>query len=619
MKKKHIKLFVILSVMLSLTLSCERAYLEPWPPDGAREPQDVWNYYDFTRGFLDKIYADNLMAPRINDLSGSGMLASVTDEAMHSLQSARVNRIINGAWSPSNSVNVFFSGNFEGEWRIPWENAYLAIRRANIFLENVDNSVLIDDISNPARRYDRTFFKAQAYFLRAYFQFDLMRRYGCFPITTHSLTPDDDLYKPRNTMEECFHQIIEDCDKAIEGLPLLWDDKEFYRPNKTTAQALKSRATLYYASPLYQGDFESFGLAKGETGEVERWKEAVKAARVTINDNPYYELISVTRFTPPYSSTGTYCQRVMQLRGAAQVEIIWGSQSYARHDEMYNMPTGLQGCYGYTNPTQDFVDMFEVVKNFGKSNATAEKFDWSNPNHAANPYDNRDPRFYASITYNGLRWGLSSSRRFTIDTYEGGVHRDRLDPKSTKTGYYYRKGLSENYYGHTTALRGSLMRRLRPEYRVAEMVLNYAEAMNEAYGPEESEPGGEPLRLGNVTNALQAVNLVRARVKMPPIPGGLTKDQMREVIKHERAIELCFEGHRFYDLRRWKEGEKLGGPVHGIRIEATGFDSNNRPTGFTYTVEKVDDRVWHDKMYWWPIPHDEIVKYEGKLKQNPQW
>ena len=165
MKKKHIKLFVILSVMLSLTLSCERAYLEPWPPDGAREPQDVWNYYDFTRGFLDKIYADNLMAPRINDLSGSGMLASVTDEAMHSLQSARVNRIINGAWSPSNSVNVFFSGNFEGEWRIPWENAYLAIRRANIFLENVDNSVLIDDISNPARRYDRTFFKAQAYFL----------------------------------------------------------------------------------------------------------------------------------------------------------------------------------------------------------------------------------------------------------------------------------------------------------------------------------------------------------------------------------------------------------------------------------------------------------------------
>ena len=385
MKKKHIKLFVILSVILSLTLSCERAYLEPWPPDGAREPQDVWNYYDFTRGFLDKIYADNLMAPRINDLSGSGMLASVTDEAMHSLQSARVNRIINGAWSPSNSVNVFFSGNFEGEWRIPWENAYLAIRRANIFLENVDNSVLIDDISNPARRYDRTFFKAQAYFLRAYFQFDLMRRYGCYPITTHSLTPDDDLYKPRNTMEECFHQIIEDCDKAIEGLPLLWDDKEFYRPNKTTAQALKSRATLYYASPLYQGDFESFGLAKGETGEVERWKEAVKAARVTINDNPYYELISVTRFTPPYSSTGTYCQRVMQLRGAAQVEIIWGSQSYARHDEMYNMPTGLQGCYGYTNPTQDFVDMFEVVKNFGKSNATAEKFDWSNPNHAANP------------------------------------------------------------------------------------------------------------------------------------------------------------------------------------------------------------------------------------------
>ena len=87
-----------------------------------------------------------------------------------------------------------------------------------------------------------------------------------------------------------------------------------------------------------------------------------------------------------------------------------------------------------------------------------------------------------------MRWGLSSSRRFTIDTYEGGVHRDRLDPKSTKTGYYYRKGLSENYYGHTTALRGSLMRRLRPEYRVAEMVLNYAEAMNERMVPKSRNP-----------------------------------------------------------------------------------------------------------------------------------
>ena len=85
------------------------------------------------------------------------------------------------------------------------------------------------------------------------------------------------------------------------------------------------------------------------------------------------------------------------------------------------------------------------------------------------------------------------------------------------------------------------------------------------------------------------------------------------------VIELCFEGHRFYDLRRWKEGEKLGGPFTEYALEAYGFDSNNRPTGFTYTVEKVDDRVWHDKMYWWPIPHDEIVKYEGKLKQNPQW
>ncbi|NMB36620.1 MAG: RagB/SusD family nutrient uptake outer membrane protein [Bacteroidales bacterium] len=619
MKKKHIQLLALVSLMLGLTLSCDRHYLEPWPPDGAREPQDVWSYYDYTRGFLDKIYGDNLMPPHVNDVSGYAMLASATDEAKHSVEGADVYRFVNGAWSPSNGVRIYFSGNYYGAWRTPWDNAYMAIRRANIFLENVDNSILIDDISNPARRFDRTYFKAQAYFLRAYFQFDLLRRYGPFPITTHSLTPADDVYKPRNTMEECFRQIIEDCDKAIEGLPLLWDDKEFYRPNKTTAQALKSRATLYYASPLYQGDFEKLGIAKGETGDVERWKEAVRAARATINDNPYYDLITVTRYTPPYSYTGTYCQRVGQLRGASQIEVIWGSQYYQIYDEYYNMPTGLQGCYGFTNPTQDFVDMFEVVYNHGKPNARAEKFDWNNPDHAKDPYSNRDPRFYASITFNGLRWGFSSSRAFIIDTYEGGAHRDRLNPNSTKTGYYYRKRLSENFYANVSGMRGSYMMRLRPEYRVAEILLNYAEAMNEAYGPEATEQGGVPLRIQNISNALEAVNAVRARVKMPPIPSGLTKEQMREAIQHERAIELCFEGHRFYDLRRWKEGEKLGGPIHGIRIEATGFNSYNRPTGFNYTVEKVEDRVWHDKMYWWPIPYDEIVKYEGKLVQNPQW
>ena len=619
MKKQLINIFSLFAILAFSSVSCDRAYLEPWPPDGAKQPEDIWNFYDYARGFLDNIYVDNARTGTVNDVSGRAALASACDEAKHSDQMSDVQRFTNGVWGPTNSVNFYCGMDYmkSASLRSPWLNAYTAIRTANIFLQNVDNSVLIDDLGNPARRHDRTNFKGQAYFMRAYFQFDLFKNYGEFPIATKSMALSDSLYRERDSMEACFRQIMSDCDNAIELLPLLWDDNEFYRANKTAAQALKSRVALYYASPLYQGDFEKFGLPANSTGDVTRWQNAAKYAREAINDNPYYNLMPVSNFNPPYGRNGSYNSMLCD-RGADQVEIIYGTQYYSNADDFYNLPRGIEGCMGYTNPTQEMVDEFEVVTGFGTRNAKAEKFDWNNPEHAAHPYANRDPRFYASIIYNGARWGLSPSRRFVIDTYEGGKHRDRKDPYSTKTGYYYRKMLNESFYSNTPAGRAYDMR-LRPDFRVAELLLNYAEAMNEAYGPEAVEPGGEPLRIGNATNALEAVNLIRDRVNMPPLATGMSRDEMRTAIKHERAVELCFEGHRFYDLRRWKEGDKLGKPIHGIRIEATGFDKNNRPDGFTYKVEKVEDRVWEDKMYWWPIPYNEIVKYGGKLKQNPEW
>lgn len=618
--KKTVQLLIALSALLILNISCKRDYLMPWPPDGARQPSDVWNFYDYTKGFLDRIYARNLFTHRYNDIEDYGMLASACDEAMHSNSAGAVHNFVNGTWSPNNVPLFYFSGSGPysgGNYRSHWSNSYIAIRIANIFLENVDNSVLIDDISNPARSHDRTYYKAQAYFLRAFFQFDLLKRYGPYPIITNSLSLNDDIFLPRNTMEECYNQIINDCDKAIADLPLLWDDNNWHRPNKTAAQALKSRVTLYYASPLYQGDFESFGIAANQTGDVNRWKDAISAAREAINDNHFYKLMPVTRFTAPFATNNTYGHQVFLLMGLGQTEYIWGTQSWhSNYNEYLNLPTGIEGCYGYTNPTQEIVDEFEVVKDFGKSNALAEKFDWNNPSHAENPYLNRDPRFYSSILYNGAVWGINSSLRYKIDTYEGGIHRDKLDPNTTKTGYYFRKGLNENFYQYKSGYYSTLSR-VKIEFRFAELLLNYAEAMNEVYGPEGCDPDGE-LRVGP-SCAVDALNLIRARVNMPLINKGLSKDELRNIIKHERCVELCFEGHRFFDLRRWKEGEKLGRQIHGIDITPTGFDSFNRPTGFKYNVVKVADRVWADNMYWWPIPHSEIVKYEGKLKQNKGW
>lgn len=622
--KIYINVCLLLSFMV--IISCERDYLKPWPPDGARQPSDVWNFYAYSRGFLDRIYADNLFTCQFNDIEGAGMLASATDEAVHSSSSGAVRNFVNGTWNSTNVPRFLFEGYYAGAYNSHWSNSYIAIRRVNVFLENVDESVLIDDMTIPDRNFDRTYYKAQAYFFRAWFQFELFKRYGAFPIILKSLSLADDIYQPRNTMEECYNQIIEDVDKAIENLPVIWNDNDWHRPNKSSAHALKSRVTLYYASPLYQGDIESFGLAKNEVGDVNRWKAAVSASREAVNDNSFYKLMPVTRFTAPYGAANTYSTQVFQVMPLPQTEYIFGIHSWYRaQNEIYNLPAGVEGCYGYTNPTQEMVDEFEVVSQIGSISATAEKFDWNNPAHANNPYANRDPRFYASILYNGAFWGISASKGYTVDTYEGGVHRDRMLQNSTKTGYYFRKGLNESYYKNASGFTNTIPR-VRIEMRFAELILNFAEAMNEAYGPDVIDPdGGLVVGLNTATSmstaqtAREAINAIRARVKMPPIASGMSREQMREAIKHERNIELCFEGHRFFDARRWKEGEKLGATIHGIDIQPTGFNANNRPTGFTYEVVRVEDRVWSENMYWFPIPYSEIVKYEGKLIQNKGW
>ncbi len=611
-------IIILIGLISSVFISCERPFLDPWPPDGARTPEIVWNNYDFARGFLDQVYADQIMLPYVNDISGYGMLASATDEAEHSVSTAGVQDFTNGVWNPSKLPSIRYGGPWAPKaWRSPWENSYQGIRKVNMFLEGVDNSVIIDDLNIPSRRYDRTYFKGQAYFWRAYLQFQLLRNYGRFVISTSPETVGEDLFRDRNTLEESVAQILKDCNSAIDSLPHTWDEVNWHRANKAAAMALKSRLLLYYASPLYQGDFESFGSAKNTVGDVQRWIDAADAAREAINENEFYTLEKVTKYTRPFSNSGTY-NDVVHFRGnLLNKEIIFStpkSTTNSIFNESYNLPAGIDGFSGYTNPTQEMVDAFEVVNS---ETGEATPFNWENPEHANDPYKSRDPRFYASILYNDYLWGASSARAYKIETYEGGDHRNPLLQNSTKTGYYYRKFLSEGVYKYVSGHYSSPSRN-RHEFRFTELFLNYAEAMNEAYGPEVADPKGS-LRLEGANTAKAAIDLVRARVNMPPLPEGLSQDEMREKIKHERRIELCFEGHRFYDLRRWKEGNILGNPIHGVKVTATEFDAEGNPIAFDYKVEKVEDRVWSDNMYWWPIPYSEISKYAGELTQNPGW
>lgn len=628
----------ILLVFLLTFMSCERAWLEPWPPDGARQEKDIWENYNFSKGALDRVYADALNTVNLSDLQGPAMLASATDEAEHTDPAARVQAFTDGSWSPSRGVTVAWGGTYRYNLRDPWYNSYTAIRRINIFLANVDNSAIIDDPSVPSRRYERTQFKGSAYFLRGWLYWELFRRYGAFVINNDVLSlTEDDLFKPRNTLEECYQQIINDLDSAYAKLPYLYDDNNWHRATKTMAQSIKAMVQLYYASPLYQGDpaTQPYGLPANTVGDVDRWLDVIETTRAAIQENPFYNLMPITKFSRPYSNSGTYISQLVLVNVPTQVEAIWSTNRSSQmrpgtyDNERNALPDNVEGCYGYTNPTQEMVDAFEVVPlvaSTGKpvAGATAVPFDWNNPAHAADPYANRDPRFYASINFNGNYWGATSSKSYYIDTYEGGIHRDYTRPNHTKTGYYYRKYISDTFYKYVSGSYSSVTR-FKIHMRFAELLLIYAEAMNEAYGPDVPHPDG-PLRsvgspASTPSTAREAVNVIRARVGMPPIPLGLTQAEMRDKIKHERRIELAFERHRFYDLRRWKQGEILGQPIHGIKITPAGIDPvTNRPIlPYTYEVVKVEDRVWDDKMYWWPIPYSEILKYEGRLIQNPGW
>jgi len=649
MKKIYIAFFISI---LSLTLaSCERDFLEPWPPDAARQAEDIWGNYYYSKGVMDRVYTGEGIANYWNEVYGGGTaparnggMASACDEAEHSGQSDYVQRFTNGSWNVTNTPTTYYGSQYNGHnARSPWINSYLGMRRLHLFLANCDNSVLIDDPDDPTRAHDLTYWKGQAHWWRAWLGFDILRRYGGYPISLVVEEINDELYRGRNTIDECVAQILYDCNAAIDSLPVLWDEANWGRVNRMHAMALKSRLLLYYASPLYQGDFETFGNPAGTVGEVQRWIDAADAAREAINQNDFYNLMPVTTYKRPYSAVGTYSYQIGLTGNLENTELIFSTgfgTSYSIHNERGNLPDGVEGCYGYTNPTQELVDQFEYVTGTG-ANRKAEIIplaEFIEKNPGKSPFDNRDTRFYNSINYNGYLWGETSSKSWTVYTYEpvtigdksypAGIHRDRTRLNATKTGYYMRKFLSEQVYAYksgqyTTPARG------RHEIRFAELILNYAEALNEAYGPETPDPNGELrdiLETPGINTARAAINIIRARVNMPPVAAGMSQAEMREVIHHERQIELCFEGHRFYDVRRWKEGEKLGGTIHGIKITPTEFNAKGVPTKYTYEVEEVETRVWKDCYYWYPIPYAELVKYAGKgpdgtnsMKQNPGW
>lgn len=496
-------------------------------------------------------------------------------------------------------INPSDLGRMNGGWygsdNRPWSTKWKNISNCNIFFERIDEVPFTDEALK-AR------LKGEVHFIRALEYNDLITRWGGMPLITKSFTINDidEIKKQvRASYPDCVDFMIKELDKATKLLPVSYSGSDYGRATSVAALALKSRILLYAASDLMNDNVKMPEIGY-TTPDPNRWKKAEDAADAAIKaalDNGYGLYSKSTDPSKNY-------QQIFLDNTAANNEVLFARMGTASNKgynlgspEQINFPNGYGG-WGGNCPLQEFVDDYEVVKN-----GVASRFDWNNPEEAKDPYANRDPRFYASVLYDGEQWQDRNVETYWDvdasgkDTGKGG--RDSkygVDNWNTSpTGYYMKKFMDESYVGNSwnTPAKNWIW------LRVAELYLNKAEA---AY------------HTGNENGARQALNVIRKRAGMPDVTASGT--ELLEAIKHERRIELAFEEHRYFDVRRWKEGPKyLGREVHAVTIK-------KYPDGHkTYEVSPLRSslggkRLFEDKMYWCPIMKSEMDK-NPNLKQNP--
>ncbi len=553
-------IYISAAISIAFTLSSCNSFLDR-EEDSFIDKTATFDSYNRTKEYL--TYAYSLLPEGLNRFSREALLASATDDAEFAIESADIQQFNNGSWNALNNPDDV------------WNRYFSGISKCCTLLENTDHVNLDISRLDPGKQVeyanslkDIRMWRAEARFLRAYFHFELLKRYGPIPIVTSTLSINGNYENtPRPTMKEVVDFIAKECDIAADTLELTpWRNVNdaFGRATKGAALALKSRLLLYAASPLYV-DFGDTNETNKPT-DVALWKLAANAAKAVIDLNQY-ELAS---------SYGDLFKNDFQNK-----EYIFVRRYAANSDfEKSNFPVSFGGKGG-TNPSQNLVDDYEMLD--------GTPFDWNDPAKAAQPFENRDARLGATILMN-----MAPFKGKKVATYPEGADATP-NPNATKTGYYLRKFLNEDMNIQTG---GSSSGHVVPLFRLAEIYLNYAEALNEC------DPTNPDIAL--------YLNKVRNRASLPNV-SALSQEQMRAVIQHERRVELAFEEHRSWDVRRWKiASSTLGAPLMGVQIE-------RKPLGgYTYMPVKVEQRVFQPKMYWYPIPQSEVLKLK-QWKQNNGW
>lgn len=533
--------------------------------------EEATTEYNYSRGQVASIYGDIKSGFLI--INGA-MLESASDEAEHTLETSDIQHFNRGSWN---------------EFKNPddvWTDYYRSIRKINKFLVSSDN-INLDYLKNdPSQQavYETYMaeinrWKYEVRFIRAFFYFELIKRYGGVPIITDLYSLGDSFDNiPRSSLANCIDFIVDECDATASALPARYDTGDLGRVTKVAALALKSRVLLYAASDLFNDASWASGYSNTElislSGDRQaRWQSAANATKTAIDvaESNGYVLSS------NYST-------VFGLNTHTNNEVIFFRRESASNSfEKANISVGFDLGNSGTTPSQNLVDAYEM--NDGS------KFDWNNPEHAANPYANRDPRLSLTIITNN-----STFKGRPIECWEGGQDGPPI-VHTSRTGYYLKKYVNAdlNLVTNQTSTHSWVI------FRLAELYLNYAEALNEI------DPGNSDIKA--------YVDKVRQRsgVNMPGLPSDLSQSEMRERIYNERRVEFAFEDHRLWDTRRWMIASSvLSAPIRGVKITKT---SDNQ---FIYNVINVESRTFLPKMNFYPISQNEIFINKA-LIQNPLW
>lgn len=572
MRKKY-NWTLLLTVMLAVSCS---DFLDRAPGDNMTE-EELFSKIETAEAFLDNAYT-YLPDYQYNteDLGGRYKLGDATDEGGFQQASGYTQcpfDINLGSWNPEVMP-----------MQRNWSDYYGCIRRCNMFIKNYD--LIPEEMTTGAATNRKERLLGEAYGLRGYYYFLLFKQWGGVPLVTSVLDPGDEAQLSgivRASAEETLQRVLDDMDEAIKHLPAKHNDANFGRFTSLVATVVKSQVKLYWASPYWNRD-----------NDMDRWSEAVDACREAYNMALQNGHTLALNYSDLFNQPGI------------QNEVIWTKNSPFYYEcywwDWYGMPLGYNG-WNVDGPLQEIVDEFEMkgtcekpVLGYNADNTQIVNPEVADQYDPDNPYANREDRFYSCILYHG-----AELQGRPIDVSNDG--QDNINIGAiTRTNYFYNKYLDQN---HNLSTNDQWTYRRFASIRTAELYLNYAEALNELDGP---------------TNAVYTlVNDIRRRAKQPDLPAGLSQEQMRERIRHERRIELAFENHRFWDVRRWMIAEDVdAGPVHRVEIVAERDEEGNIVRNH-YTYPVFQNRVFDpSRHYLFPIPQSEIDK-NNALEQNPGW